>query len=527
MRAFSDFWHWDEAALKTYHALVTQSPLNVSKMIEALCNFIGRNDMTAYLVMMATRLIELHRVLKPTGCIYLHCDPTASHYLKVVMDTIFGAKNFRNEIPWRRSNAHNKLSRQYGPIHDTLLFYSKSENMVFHTPRRPHFKQYVEEMFRYQDEHGRFRINELTGSGIRYGHSGKPWRGYDPTPRGRHWAVSARLLGEIGDTSLTSQDMLDELDRRGLILHPKGPGGLPRYRQYLQDEDGVLLQDIWAYQPYSQGMLYGTKEGVDEDVKWLDAEEEKLGYQTQKPLGLLERIVRASSNPSDIVLDPFCGCGTAVVAAQKLGRQWIGIDVTHLAIAVMRKRLQDSFPGLKFEVIGEPVDLEGARALARQDRYQFQWWALSLIGAMPVADDRKKGADKGIDGVTTFMDAHGGKSARAIVQVKSGHVSSAQVRDLKGVMEREKAAIGIFITLEPPTRDMNTEAIAAGFHHSELWQRDFRRLQIPTIEELLAGKGPDIPGLMSPYAQAQRVKPHEGQQLQLESRRGSKETLER
>jgi len=395
IKAFSDTWHWDTAAERTYQDIINNAPLKVSKAIEALREFIGSNDVMAYLVMMTARLVELHRVLKETGSLYLHCDPTASHYLKVVLDTIFGPRNFRNEIVWRRSNAHNKLSRQYGPIHDILLFYSRSERMVFHPPRRAHLRRYVEQVFRYEDERGRYRVNELTGSGTRTGDSGKPWKGYNPTSRGRHWAVSAKLLGDE-TADLTTQEMLDILDTTGLVIHPRNPDGLPRYKQYLEEGDGVLLQDVWAYQPYSQGTLQGTDEGIDEDVKWLEAGEERLGYQTQKPMGLLERITLTSSNEGDVVLDPFCGCGTAVVAAQKLGRRWIGIDITHLAITVMRNRLKDSF-GLEapkhYAVIGEPTDLAGARALARQDRYQFQWWALSLVGAQPRDPDRKRGAD--------------------------------------------------------------------------------------------------------------------------------------
>ena len=312
IKAFGDTWHWDTTAERTFQEIITNSPLPISKMVEALRGFIGDNDMMAYLVMMTIRLIELRRVLRPTGSIYLHCDPTASHYLKVVMDTIFGKENFRSEIVWRRSNAHNKLTQRYGPIHDTLLFYSKTQSVVFHPPRRPHFRQYVEKMFRHQDERGRYRINELTGSGTRRGDSGKPWRGCDPTARGRHWAISAKLLGGLRGIPKTTQEMLDDLDNLGLILHPKDTVGLPRYKQYLQDDDGVLLQDIWAYYPYSQDMLYKTDEGVDEDVKWLDAGEEKLGYQTQKPLGLLERVIATSSNEGDAVLDPFCGCGTSM-----------------------------------------------------------------------------------------------------------------------------------------------------------------------------------------------------------------------
>ena len=484
IRAFSDFWHWDQAAAETYHHLLTQGPPHVSRMMEALCDFIGHNDMTAYLVTMAARLIELHRVLKPTGSIYLHCDPTASHYLKVVMDTIFGERNFRNEITWKRFNFHAD-ARRFGRLSDRLLFYTKSDSYTWNRLRVAFKESYIESHFKYVDEYGRrYRLDNLNppgGRGPVYEFHGKtrPWR-------------------------YTKEKML-ELEAAGKIY--VAPGGIPQVKRYLDELPGEALHEMWV------------------DVPPINPRaRERLGYETQKPLALLERIIQASSNPGDIVLDPFCGCGTAIVAAQKLGRRWIGIDVTHLAINIMKNRLKGSFgleAGKDYEVIGEPADLESARALAAQGpgdegRYQFQWWALSLIGAMPVGDDKKKGADKGMDGVITFMDAAGGKTARAIVQVKSGHVSSAQLRDLKGVMEREKTALGIFITLEPASAPMRTEAAAAGFHHSELWQRDFPRVQILTIEELLTGKRPEIPGPMSPYAQAQRIGRKEGKQLGLE-----------
>jgi site-specific DNA-methyltransferase (adenine-specific) len=505
IQAFSDTWHWDRKTEATYQEIIEKTPLTVSYAIEALRKFIGPNDVMAYLVMMTVRLVELNRILKSTGSLYLHCDPTASHYLKVILDTIFGPKNFRSEIVWRRSNAHNKLSKQYGPIHDTLLFYSKTEDFTFHPGRRPPLKRYVEESFRYHDERGQYRINELTGSGERYGESGKPWRGYDPTPRGRHWAISAKLLGDSKSKKLSTFELLDELDRKGLIIFPKNKTGLPRYKQYITEEDGVLHQDIWSYQPYSQGMLYGINEGIDEDVKWLESGEEKLGYQTQKPLGLLERIIRASSNEGDTLLDPFCGCGTAVVAAQKLNRRWIGVDVTHLAITVMKKRLEDSFPGLEYEVIGEPKDVTGAEALARQDRYQFQWWALSLVNALPQSIEKKKGADQGIDGVISFMDDRKGKARRVIVSVKSGGVTVKDVRELKSVIGQEN--LGLLITLRPFTEPMRVEAATAGFHHSALWERDFPRVQIMTIEELLQGQKPDLPqgGKLRSFAKARRV----------------------
>jgi site-specific DNA-methyltransferase (adenine-specific) len=503
LHAFTDTWHWDKSAEQTYQEVITTAPLKVSKAIEALRGFIGSNDVMAYLAMMTVRLVELHRVLKPTGSLYLHCDPSASHYLKVMLDTIFGPQNFRSEIIWRRSNVHNKLRRQYGPIHDTLLFYAKNvEMMKFHPGIRSHYRQYIRGQFTNTDKRGPYRLNELTGSGTRKGESGKPWRNIDVTARGRHWAIPGSLIADLDLEGLSQHQVLDALAESGEIIFSES--GFPRYKQ--RPTQGVPYQDVWAYQPYTERFLQGTEDGVDRDVKWLEDEAERLGYQTQKPLGLLERIISSSSDPGDVVLDPFCGCGTAVVAAQKLDRKWIGIDITHLAITVMKQRLEDSFPGLEYEVVGQPVDVAGARALARQDRYQFQWWALGLVGAQPRGGERKKGADAGIDGVIAFPDDAKGKALRVIVQVKSGGVQAKDIRDLKGVVDDKD--LGLFITLAPPTQPMRTAALEAGHHESALWVRRFPRIQIMTVEELLAGKKPDLPqqsGRLPSFARAPRV----------------------
>ena len=438
IRAFTDTWEWTEEAERTFQqdiVLNPQTPSTVKDMIIAFRQFIGQNAMMAYLVMMAPRLVEMRRVLKATGSIYLHCDPTASHYLKVLLDTVFGKENFRSEIVWRRSNAHNKLSRQFGPIHDTILFYTKGSSFTFQPCRRPYTRAYVEASFPYSDERGKYQSNVLSGMGVRSGESGSAWKGYDPTQHGRHWAIPSKLRAEIGFEleSLSITEILDELDANGLILHPRDSGGMPRYKQYLENSEGVLNQDIWAFQPNTQGLLWHSIEGIDEDVKWLDNDAERLGYPTQKPLGLLERIIQASSNEEDIVLDPFCGCGTAVAAAQKLNRQWVGIDITHLAVALMKNRLKTMFdldPETDYRVIGEPVDLGGARSLFEQDPFQFQFWAVSLLEAQP-QDRQKRGADRGIDGLLYFIDGPRRKPNKVVVQVKGGGVHAADIRDLR------------------------------------------------------------------------------------------------
>lgn len=477
--AFEDTWHWNMAAEATYHELVTKAPDRVSRMMASFREFIGPSQMLAYLVMMAARLVELHRVLKPTGSLYLHCDPTASHYLKVILDTIFGPEQFLSEIIWKRTSAHSSAKRP-GPVHDTILLYSKSKIYSWIPQYQPYDEDYIEAFYRYVDSDGRkYRLSDLTGAGIRYGETGESWRGINPTDKGRHWMVPPAEL--------------DILDQQGRIYWPT-KGTVPAYKRFLDEMPGVPLQDVWVDIP-----------PISSQAK------ERLGYPTQKPLELLERIIQASSNPGDMVLDPFCGCGTTIAAAQKLGRRWIGIDVTHLSIALMKYRLTEMFPDITFQVIGEPQDTAAARQLAQDDRFQFQWWALSLVRARPLGGEPgskagKKGADKGIDGVITFMDDGTGKAKRALIQVKSGKVSSRDIRDLVGTVNREQASLGVFVTLEEPTRDMRMEAAAAGFYHSPGWNQDYARIQIVTIDQLLRGETIDMPPTHITFKQAARVK---------------------
>ena len=281
------------------------------------------------------------------------------------------------------------------------------------------------------------------------------------------------------------------------------PGTVPKYKRYLDEMPGRHVQDLW------------------DDIRGLGGlggnASERLGYPTQKPEALLERIIQASSNEGDVVLDPFCGCGTAIAAAQKLNRQWIGIDITHLAVALMKNRLKTAFnilPGKDYQVVGEPVDVGSARALAEQDRFQFEFWAMSLLEAFP-REQKKRGADQGVDGVVYFIDGPKRAIHKVIVQAKSGGVQSSQIRDLKGTVEREEASMGLFITLEPPTGPMQKEAVSAGFYHSDLWQRDYPKIQIRTVEELLSGNRFQMPAHQPMYQQARRITRPEGEQGRL------------
>jgi site-specific DNA-methyltransferase (adenine-specific) len=487
--AFEDTWEWDRTAERTYNELATEAPARVSTMIGALRGFIGSSEMMAYLVMMTARLIELHRVLRPTGSLYLHCDPTASHYLKIILDTIFLPQNFLSEIIWKRTSAHSSAKRP-GPVHDTILLYSKSDKYIWNPLYQPYDASYLNEFYTHRDPDGRrWRRSDLTGAGTRRGETGNPWRGIDVTSKGRHWSVPPSEL--------------DRLETAGRIHWPAKSGGMPMLKRYADEMSGVPLQDVWVDIPPMHNLSA-----------------ERLGYPTQKPLALLERIISASSNPGDLVLDPFCGCGTTVTAAQKLGREWIGIDITHLSIALQKYRLEQSFPGIQFRVIGEPKDVGAAYQLARDNRYQFQWWALSLIRARPLGGlegsrEGKKGSDRGIDGIITFIDDSTSKPKPAIVQVKSGHVKASDIRDLRGVVEREGAAIGIFVTLEEPTSEMRREAVSAGFYRSPGWSKDYPKIQIYTIAELLRGTKPDMPPAHGTFKQSARVETTDHEQGKL------------
>jgi len=490
IEAFDDTWHWGEHAEAAFAELMQQSNTDVAEVMTALRSVLGENDMMAYLAMMAIRLLELHRVLKPTGSIYLHCDPTASHYLKIVLDQVFGAQFFRSEVIWRRTGSHNKATR-WAPIHDSIFFYTKSDAYTWKFPRRPYMLGHVRENF-VEDGKGGYRTNYygnvLSGSGTRNGESGLPWQGFDPTKKGRHWAIPGAIWDEVGidPSGLTQHEKLDLLYEKGFIKIEPG-AAWPIYERAIVPSDGPATSDLWAFQPYTEGTVFGTDAGIDADVSWLKPrDEERLGYPTQKPLALLERIIAASSNEGDVVLDPFCGCGTAVHAAERLKRKWVGIDVTHLAITLIEKRMRDAFSGLEFEVHGTPKDLGGARDLAERDKYQFQWWACSLVNAQPY-QGKKKGADSGIDGLIFFT--HDEKQiGKIIVSVKGGeNVSVAMVRDLAHVIDREKAAMGLFISLVVPTKPMITEAAGTGFYASPLTDAKFPKLQILTIEGLLNG----------------------------------------
>ncbi len=456
IQAFEDTWNWERHAAKEFEEILEQSNTQVSEVLRSLLQFLGENDMMAYLVMMANRLLQLHRVLKPTGSLYLHCDPTASHYIKVLMDGVFGAQNFRSEISWRRQSAHNDAkqgSKRYGNVRDVIFFYTKSDEWTWNWLYTPYDESYIRDFYKHvEPDTGRlYATFDLTGPGGAA--KGNPF--YEVMGVERYWRYS--------------KEKMAALIANGRVVQAK-PGSVPRQKRYLDEMPGVALQNDWRDILPSSGA-------------------ESCGYPTQKPLSLLERIIQVSSNEGDVVLDPFCGCGTAVHASQKLNRRWIGIDVTHLAIGIVERRLRDAYPNIEFDVQGTPKDLDGARDLAARDKYQFQWWACSLVDARPFGG-KKKGADGGVDGIIYFQDDKG-MSKKIIVSVKGGeNVGVTMVRDLIATIAHQKAEIGLFVTLASPTKSMITEAASAGFYTSPTGAK-FPRIQILTIQDLLEQK--DMP----------------------------------
>ncbi|MBI2831448.1 MAG: restriction endonuclease [Chloroflexi bacterium] len=486
--AFEDTWQWSQESEYAYQEIVRESPKKIADLIQAFRMFLGQNDMMAYLVMIAQRMVELHRVLKPTGSIYLHCDPTASHYLKLLMDAIWGMVCFRNEIIWKRKSGRVYSKNSFGQKNDVLLLYGKTENNYFREMYSlEQAKDYIEERFVYSDKDGRKYMRSPLNNPDYRPNLMYQYKGYKPPEKG--WAVS--------------QKVMEQMEKEGRLYFPPDKNQRISRKIFLDEYKGQPISNIWTDIPFINPMA-----------------KERLGYPTQKPEALLERIIKASSNEGDLILDPFCGCGTAIAVAERLHRRWIGIDITHLAITLMRHRLSNAFGKelSSYEIIGQPKDLESARVLAKESehsgRYQFEWWALGLVDARP-AQDKKKGADKGIDGYANFFDDNSGKAKTIIVQVKSGHVSSNHIRDLKGVLEREKAQIGVYITLEEPTKSMIEEATTAGFYESEYFPGNYYpRIQILTIQELLEGKNVDYPrhAPAATFKKAQKVRKASGEE---------------
>ena len=410
-QAFIDTWEWDDHAIRgideiitNYHGLFTQQCI---ALITGLSNVLGKGSLLAYLVSMTLRITEIHRVLKPTGSFYLHCDPSASHYLKLILDAIFCSQGgeFRNEIVWCYRGA-GYPKKDFGRRHDLIFRYSKGKEFTFNLDSvREEYAETTKERF-------------------------------------RHHIGNKRGKKDFGQQSLNPL--------------------------------GKQPDDWWEIQPIAPSAR------------------ERLGYPTQKPESLLEKIIKASSNENDIVLDAYCGCGTTVAVCQKLDRQWIGIDITYQSISLILKRLEDSF-GKEFvdtiKLHGIPKDIESAIANKADDRTrkEFEKWAILTYTNNRAIINTKKGADKGVDGTVLFYGDKG-EPEKVIFQVKSGKVKSGDIRDLLGTMTLENASIAIFITLENPTKDMLKTAKSAGFYQNKLMTHSCDKIQIVTVQDIIENK---------------------------------------
>lgn len=474
VEAFCDTWELDaekEARAKEMPILMREYGVDDYYVdfwriwVQALRN--TQPHLLAYLIYMVERLLHMRSILRPTGSIYLHCDPTASHYIKVMMDGIFGHKNFRNEIIWKRTSAHNSAKR-WGPVHDVILFYSYSDSYVWNKVHQAYDASYTDSFYRQKDDKGRrYTLGDLTGAGTRNGESGQEWRGHNPTAKGRHWAIPRRIPG-VDDVPASPLAALDYLDKIGRIHWP-AKGGSPRFKRYLDDMEGVQIQDV-----------------IDDIAPVSSHGKERLGYPTQKPIALLKRIIEASSNPGQVVFDPFCGCGTTIYAAHETGRSWVGCDIAILPIRLIKSVLEGEryrlVEGDHFEIRGIPVSVEQAQTLFKHDPFQFQHWLVERIGGFPM---QKKVADRGVDGRLYFETKDGLKEM--MLSVKGGVVRPTDVRDLRGVLEREEnAELAGFLSLHEPTKAMRSEAAEAGCYEYEGVKYD--RIQFLTVREILEEK---------------------------------------
>ena len=497
-QAFMDTWTWDDHANQglaeiqdNYLGHFTGQSID---LISGLSKVLGKGSLLAYLVGMTLRIVEIHRILKPTGSFYLHCDPSASHYLKIILDAIFCAQggDFKNEIIWKRSSAHSDTKQgnvvHLGRIHDVILFYTKSIQTVRNEIYESHDKDYIEKFYKHRDLDGRaYQLDNITGPGG--ASKGNPQ--YEFLGVTRYWRYS--------------KNKMEELYQQGRIIQTK-PGTVPRYKRYLDEMKGIPLQDLWT------------------DIQPISSQaKERLGYPTQKPESLLERIIKASSNEGDIILDAYCGCGTTIAVAEKLNRSWIGVDITYQSISLILKRLEDSFGKNSIENIqlnGIPKDMESAVALANKaddrTRKEFEKWAVLTYSNNRAVINAKKGADKGIDAVAYFQGEKD-NTEKIIFQVKSGKVKSGDIRDLQGTMTLQQAAIGIFITLQPPTKDMIQTAKMAGIYQSRFMSQLVDKIQIVTIQEILEEKKRiDIRLMFEVLKSAEKQRETQGTQISLE-----------
>lgn len=488
-QAFIDTWTWDERAREGYAEIIANGRYKppTIELVKGLKNSLGDTSLLAYLVGMTRRVAEIHRVLKPTGTFYFHCDPTSSHYLKLLTDSIFGPKYFMNEVCWKRSSAHNDTKqgmRRYGKIRDTLLVYTKSADYTWNTKYTPYAPGYLDNEYRHVMPDGR-RYKEADVTAAKPGGDTEyKWPIKRSRIDGAKWEADLedeyrkpldaweyrQVLPYQGRYWAYSKANMQQFAREGKLIHRST--GAPRLVLFADEMPGIPLQDLWTDIVPESG-------------------ERDLGFPTQKPEPLLARVIEVSSNRGQTVLDAYCGCGTSVSAAQSLGRHWIGIDITYQSIATVLKRLADTFPAPVAQSVvldGVPRDISSARALAhkRDDRVrkEFEKWAVLTYTNNRAAINAKKGADAGIDATAYFWKTKD-ETDKAVFQVKSGNVGRGDVAKLKGDMEREQAAVGTLITLEEPTQPMRAEAKAGGHYTNAFTGQKVDRVQIVTIRQIL------------------------------------------
>ena len=484
IRAFTDTWTWGEAAEDAYQHLLVEEGGQIGNTIQGLRQFLNETPMMAYLVMMAIRIVEMHRILKPTGSLYLHCDPSASHYLKIILDAILGASNFRNEIVWQRTSSHNDGNR-FGRVHDIILSYSKNPRPLWNPVYTAHDPEYIERFYRHEDERGRYQVGDLTAAGVtQRGESGQTWRDINPSTVGNHWRAPRReawpesVEPPENYESLSVHEKLDVLDANGLIYWPP-TGRVPRFKRYLSTSRGRRVNDVIT------------------DINPLSGQsKERTGYPTQKPVELYKRIVAASSNEGNVVLDPFCGCGTTLMAAESLNRHWIGIDLTYLATGAVRQQIERLFPQLRNSVTiaGTPENAEQALELARTNPHGFEEWCVTHV--LHFRPNERRGGDGGIDGTFRFpLGRVQGRQAygKAVAQVKGGTYTLSHVRDFRTAMQNTDADLGVFVVTTPPTRGMLTEATRAGTYRHPFLDMEIPVLQIYEIQNHFRGIPPRLP----------------------------------
>lgn len=449
IQAFEDTWKWSQSLYEEFKCDIRHARL--FDLMNCLHRMLGNSEMMAYLLMMGPRLMELHRILKLTGSLFLHCDSSASGYLRLLLDCIFTPQCFQNEITWKRTSAHSDAGR-FGKNCDTIFFYSRKDKWTWNPLYTNHDPTYLTR-FRQKDADGRL------------------WADFDITAKGLSGGGYTYEYKGITSLWRCPLETMQRLDAEGRLHFTRNNG--IRLKRYLDENKGMPVQCLW------------------DDISPINSQAaERRGYPTQKPLALLERIIGVASNEGDVVLDPFCGCGTAVIQAARMNRRWIGIDITYLAIAEIIDRLDTETTmrlNVDYAIQGIPTDHVAAeaffKATAKQNHKPFEMWAVSLVGGEPI---EKKGGDRGIDGRLPLYDSTGALRW-AMIQIKGGHLAPTLVRDFARVIERENAPFGMFLCLEKPTDQMKAEADSLGTLEN-FGNRRIPRLQILTIRELLEEK---------------------------------------